>query len=177
MTTPTEPKRNSGRTGRRRLSPEETALRGNVALAKYNRRYGMPSVAALPALPNPPAWFTPDLVGIWCDTTASVAPGALSAVDTGNLTAYCLALLSYRRLARELLVEPVPTAALERRLQLAGIELGRASKVLGIQPADRVKIPAAPVPKEPLNELLRFDVILPDGRRVPGPGKRPAKAN
>ena len=58
---PLKPKRNSGRTGHRRLTAVEAALRGQHAIADHRRRYGNELPAnAIPTL-GPPAWFTPEL--------------------------------------------------------------------------------------------------------------------
>jgi phage terminase small subunit len=162
-----------GRTGRRRHSEAEARFIGPKALGQHKRLYG--ERPPLPPLPDPPEWFTPSLAEIWQNTLAAAAPGALVALDYDNLTAYCVAAETYRRLAQRLTGSPDPPVELERRVRLAGAELGRASKALGILPADRVKIPAAPhQPEGPQSELMRFDMILPDGRRIPytPPGKR-----
>src|SRR5215469_13537747 len=59
---PPQPKRNSGRTGRRRLTEAEAALRGQHAMADHRRRYGeQEPTTRLPPLPDPPAWFTAEL--------------------------------------------------------------------------------------------------------------------
>jgi phage terminase small subunit len=155
-----------GRTGRRRYTAAEARLIGPEALARHKRQYGEPPAPLLSLLPEPPEWFTPSLTEIWHNTLAAAAPGALTALDYDNLVAYCVAAETYRRLAQRLTGEDEPSAELERRTRLAGVELGRSSKVLGILPYDRSRIGITPT-VEP-DEFAQFDTILPDGTRVPG---------
>jgi hypothetical protein len=163
---PNEPKRNSGRTGRRRLSPAELALREPKAAIDHRRRYGTATAPVLSSpLHDPPAWFTPSLTEIWHNTIAAAAPGALAAIDCHNLAVYCVAVETHRRLAQRLIGEGDPSVELERRVRLAGVELGRSAKALALLPVDRSKIPVTP-PVEP-DEFAQFDTILPDGSRVP----------
>jgi hypothetical protein len=152
-----------GRTGRRRYTPEEARLVGSKALYQHERLYGAAPV--LPPLPEPPEWFTPSLVEIWRNTLAAAAPGSLAALDYDNLVAYCVAVITYRRLAQRATGSRNPTVELERRLRLAGTELGRASKALGILPGDRVKIPVPPPPPElPDNPHLRSVRLVEAGK-------------
>jgi hypothetical protein len=89
--------------------------------------------------------------------------GALAALDYDNLVAYCVAVLTYRRLAQRLTGSRNPSVELERRVRLAGAELGRASRALSILPGDRIKLPvpppAAPEPDPAWAALKRFPVI------------------
>jgi hypothetical protein len=163
---PNEPKRNSGKTGRRRLTPEQTALLGPKALADYHRRYGR--APALPPLPEPPGWFGAELVTIWQNTLAAAAPGSLTALDYDNLAAYCVTVAMYRRLAQRVTGARNPSVELERRLRLAGAELGRASKALGILPADRVKIPTPSLPPELSDNPHLLSVTLVEAGKVRG---------
>jgi hypothetical protein len=121
-----------GRTGRRRYSAEEARLIGPKAAYEHRRLYG--AAPALPPLPNPPGWFAESLVEIWQNTLAAAAPGSLTALDHDNLVAYCVAVVMHRRLAQRVTGARHPPVELERRLRLAGAELGRASKALGILP-------------------------------------------
>jgi hypothetical protein len=59
---PNEPKRNSGKTERRRHTLEEARLAGPKAAYEHQRLYG--SAPALPPLPEPPEWFGAALVTI-----------------------------------------------------------------------------------------------------------------
>jgi phage terminase small subunit len=152
-----------GRTGRRRYTAAEARLIGAKAVYEHRRLYGDAALALSP-LPDPPDWFTPALAEIWHHTLAAAAPGSLAALDYDNLVAYCVAAMTYRRLAQRLTGEDDPTVGLERRVRAAAIELGRASKALGILPYDRSKIPVTPT-VEP-DEFAQFDTILPDGRRA-----------
>jgi hypothetical protein len=156
-----------GRTGRRRYSEAEARLIGPKAAYEHKRLYGDAPAPAWSPLSDPPGWFSPDLLGIWHDTIAAAAPGSLAAIDHANLVAFCGTVLTHQRLSQRLAGEGDPSAELERRVRLAGVELGRASKVLGIQPVDRSKIPVTP-PVE-FDEFAAFDVILPDGTRMPHP--------
>jgi phage terminase small subunit len=152
-----------GRTGRRRYTAEEARFAGPKAVADHRRRYGQ--VPALPPLPEPPGWFTPCLVEIWRNTLAAAAPGSLTALDYDNLAAYCVTVAMYRRLAQRVTCARNPSVELERRLRLAGAELGRASKALGILPGDRVKIPTPPPPPElPDNPHLRSVTLVEVGK-------------
>lgn len=160
---PNEPKRNSGKTGRRRLTPQQTGLLGPKALADYQRRYGQ--APALPPLPEPPGWFGAELVTIWQNTLAAAAPGSLTALDYDNFAVYCVTVAMYRRLAQRVTSARNPSVELERRLRLAGAELGRASKALGILPGDRIKIPTPPPPPEfPDNPHLRAVTLVEAGK-------------
>ena len=152
-----------GRTGRRRYSAEEARLIGPKAAYEHRRLYG--AAPTLPPLPDPPAWFTEALVEIWRSTLAAAAPGSLRALDYDNLAAYCVTVAMYRRLAQRVTSARDPSVELERRLRLAGAELGRASKALGILPADRVKIPTPPPPPEiPENPHLRSVTLVEAGK-------------
>jgi hypothetical protein len=152
-----------GRTGRRRYSAEEARLIGPKAAYEHRRLYGAAPV--LPPLPDPPEWFTPFLVEIWRNTLAAAVPGYLAALDYDGLVAYCVAVLTYRRLARRLTSSRNPTVELERRVRLAGAELGRAAKALAILPGDRVKIPTPPLPPElPDNPHLRSVTLVEAGK-------------
>jgi hypothetical protein len=152
-----------GRTGRRRYSAEEARLIGPKAAYEHRRLYG--AAPALPPLPDPPEWFTEGLVEIWRSTFAAAAPGSLTALDRDNLVAYCVAVVMHRRLAQRGTGARNPSVELERRLRLAGAELGRASKALGILPGDRVKIPTPPPPPElPDNPHLRSVTLVEAGK-------------
>jgi hypothetical protein len=152
-----------GRTGRRRYTPEEARFVGPKAVADHRRRYGQ--AAGLPPLSEPPGWFGAELVAVWQNTFAAAAPGALAALDYDNLVAYCVAVTMYRRLAQRVTGARNPSVELERRVRLAGAELGRASKALGILPGDRVKIPVPPPPPElPDNPHLRSVRLVEAGK-------------
>jgi hypothetical protein len=89
---PSQPKRNSGRTGRRRMTAAEAALGGQHAVADHRRRYGNGSMApSLPPLPDPPEWFTSVPIEIWNAAVTAAPPGLLKALDFDNLVAYCVA--------------------------------------------------------------------------------------
>ncbi len=53
-------KRNSRRTGPKRLTPAEVAQRDQHAMADHRRRYGQPLPRNELPMPPPPAWFTKD---------------------------------------------------------------------------------------------------------------------
>jgi hypothetical protein len=152
-----------GRTGRRRYTAEEARLLGPKVAYEHRRLYGQ--TTALPPLPEPPSWFTQPLVEIWQNTLAAAARGSLTALDHDNLVAYVVAVATHRRLAQRVTASKNPSTEMERRLRLAGAELGRASKALGILPIDRVKIPTAPPPpEEPDNPHLRSVTLVEAGK-------------
>jgi hypothetical protein len=161
---PPQPKRNSGRTGRRRHTEAEAALVGPKAAYEHRRLYG-PTAAAPPLLPDPPAWFTADLRTIWEATIAAAPPGLLAAVDQPNLVAYCLAIDTHQRLARQVARRASLSKELERRLRLAAAEVGRVAKLLSLVPYDRVKLELPPPPPT-VDPHQEFDTLYPDGRVV-----------
>jgi hypothetical protein len=170
-----QPKRNSGRTGRRRHTAAEAALVGPQAAYEHRRLYGgQGPTTALPPLPDPPSWFSTELKAIWGATIAAAPPGLLSAIDAPNLVAYCLAIDVHHRLARQAARRVSLSKELERRLRFAAAEVGRASKTLGLVPFDRTRIPIPPpvVEGPPLSVHERFDTILPDGKVVPYAGRK-----
>ena len=183
---PSKPsKRNSGRTGARRLTIEQAAARGVESLRDFQRRYGKPAVLP-PITDAAPDWFTEDLQTIWHEVLASTSAGALAAADHPVLVAYCIGILTHRRLAQQIITVDDP-AALEPRLRAAAVEVRAAARALGLRPVDRGKIEGA-APSRAVaaanggeNEFEQFDTILPSGERVPyaGAGKRlsTSKAN
>ena len=170
-------KRNSGRTGTRRLTIAEAEARGVESLRDYQRRYGKPQ--SLPPLGlDPPAWFTAELTEIWREIVSSATSGAFAEIDRPCLVAYVVAILTHRRLALQIVAAEDPMA-LENRLRVAATEVRSAARALGLRPADRGKIePASPMrsTNEAVpNEFMNFDLINPDGSRTPyagAPGKR-----
>jgi len=167
-----EPKRNSGRTGRRRLTAAEAALNGPKAAYEHRRLYSDQGPRQpLPTLGEPPAWFSPALADIWNGILTAAPPGLLAAIDTDNLISYCAAVDSHRRLAQAAAVlqpgELLPER-LERRLRVAGAAVAQAAKALALQPYDRNRLVLpAPAP-EPgsaiIPEGLRHLIVLPGGR-------------
>jgi phage terminase small subunit len=137
----TKPKRNSGRTGKRRLTAAEIAQRDQHAVADRRRRYGRPlPVNELP-MPDPPKWFTSVLRGIWHTTLTTAPAGLLRAVDATNLAVLCVAVELHQRLAQQLIEAPgPPDADLVRQVRMIGAEVGRASRVLGLNPSERARI-------------------------------------
>ena len=131
------PKRNSGRTGRRRLSEAEVVLRGPQALAKHRARHGRPIAAGNP-VPPAPAWFTAPMLTIWHDVLVTAPDGVLHQADYANLVVLVRAIHAHNTLAAAWLAyqtaEPpmLPPPELERRVRLAGAEVNRASTVLGL---------------------------------------------
>jgi hypothetical protein len=165
---PNEPKRNSGKTGRRRLTPAELALREPKAATDHARRYGTIAAAVPPSLPDPPVWFTPELCLIWTQIIEAAPIGLLTAADHPAVVAYALAIFEHDRLARPVAARKTPAPApLARQLRLLAAEVRAAASHLGlsIYQRTRINLPLPP-PAEPV-EFARFDVILPDGTRVP----------
>jgi hypothetical protein len=168
-TPPHEPKRNSGRTGRRRLSPAELAVRDPQATIDHVRRYGVASTAAAgsPALPGPPAWFTPELWAIWVQIIEAAPIGMLTAADHPAVVAYALTVFEHDRLARAIVADTSPpSAVLSRQLRLLAGELRSAATHLGLSVYQRSRL-APPPPLDEPDEFARFDLILADGTRVP----------
>jgi hypothetical protein len=126
------PKRASGRTGRRRLSPAETALLDPKEQRKHSRRYGATTTMSS-SLPDPPAWFTPELRTIWAQIIAAAPIGMLTAIDHPAVAAYALAILEHDRLARRIAARKTPTPApLARQLRLLASEVRAAASHLGL---------------------------------------------
>jgi phage terminase small subunit len=136
-----KPKRNSGRTGPRRLTAAEVAQRDQHAAADRRRRYGQPLPVIDMPMPSPPDWFTRELRAIWQRTLATAPPGLLRAVDADNLAVLCVAIDLHHRLARQLASSAeIPEPDLIQQLRLVGAEVGRASRVLGLNPSERARI-------------------------------------
>jgi hypothetical protein len=134
-----------GRNGTRRLTHAEAATRDRHAIAEHQRRYGAPLIESRAPVPDPPAWFTKELKDIFAATLAGAPPGLLRAGDFENLVTLCLAVLSHRRVAREVIDQdsealPQEREALERRLRFASSAVGRVSKTLGLTPPERARI-------------------------------------
>jgi hypothetical protein len=165
---PNEPKRNSGKTGRRRLTPAELALREPKAAADHARRYGTIAAAVPLCLPDPPRWFTAELRTTWTQIIEAAPIGMLTAADHPSIVAYALAIFEHDRFARRIAARKNPASApLARQLRLLAAEVRAAASHLGlsIYQRTRINLPLPP-PGEP-DEFARFDVILPDGTRVP----------
>ena len=96
------PKRTSGRTGRRRLSPAEMALLDPKERKKHARRYGAAATTSSSPLPDPPVWFTPELRTTWVRIIEAAPIGMLTAADHPAVVAYALAILEHDRLARRI---------------------------------------------------------------------------
>jgi hypothetical protein len=143
------PKRASGRTGRRRLSPTELALREPKAATDHARRYGAVAAAA-PApvpLPGPPVWFTPELCLIWTQIVEAAPIGMLTAADHPAVTVYVMAIREHDRLARRIAARKTPTAAaLARQLRLLAVEVRAAASHLGLSIYQRTRISLPPPP-------------------------------
>jgi hypothetical protein len=143
-------------------------------MADHRRRYGEPGPgSALPPLSEPPAWFSTDLLAIWDQTIAAAPPGLLAAIDHANLVAYVAAVDMHQRLMRQAVQRGNLSGDIERRLRLAGAEVGRAAKILGLVPHDRLRLnlspsPSAPEPQDkddPWASLRRFPVISGGSKR------------
>src|SRR5215472_15574536 len=88
LSDPPRAKRNSGRTGRRRMTAAQAALSGQHAVADHRRRYGQQGpTSVMPALPGPPAWFSPELIEIW-RATVGAAPQGMRASKVLAITPY-----------------------------------------------------------------------------------------
>ena len=146
------PKRSAGRTGRRRLSPAELALREPKAATDHVRRYGAVAAGAAPPLPDPPGWFTPELRTIWTQIIAAAPIGMLTAADHPAVTTYVIAIREHDRLARRIAARKTPTtAALARQLRLLAVEVRAAASHLGlsIYQRTRISLPPPPPPELP----------------------------
>jgi hypothetical protein len=159
-------KRTSGRTGRRRLSPAELALRDPKAAADHVRRYGAVAAGAPPPLPDPPGWFTPELPATWTQIIAAAPIGMLTAIDYPAVIAYAMGIREYDRLARRIAARKTPAPApLARQLRLLAAELRAARKDLGLPAYDRGRIALPPPPPEaPNNPHLRSVTLVEAGK-------------
>jgi hypothetical protein len=164
-------KRSTGRTGQRRLTEAEAAQRGKQAVADHRRLYGQPlPVNGIP-MPDPPAWFSRELKEIFAATLVFAPPKLLQAVDFENLVTFCLAVLSHRRVAQEVIDQPVDMAAedkeaLERRLRFTASAVGRISKTLGLTPPERARIGLpATTDKDKADTWTAFPVVI-DGAKA-----------
>jgi hypothetical protein len=160
---PATPKRNSGHTGRRRLSEAEAALRGPQALRDHRRNYGR-AVSADNPMPPPPAWFTEPMVKLWDEVVSAAPAGVLHRVDYQNVVVLVGAMHRHSVLLAAWLEYQVatppmlPTADLERRVRLAGAEVNRASAILGLVPVRRSGVPEQAEPGDP---FFRFVAVAP----------------
>jgi hypothetical protein len=160
------PKRASGRTGRRRLSPAELALREPKAATDHVRRYGAVAAGAPPPLPDPPGWFTPELRTTWTQIVEAAPIGMLTAADHPAVVAYALAIFEHDRFARRIAARKTPAPApLARQLRLLAVELRAARKDLGLPAYDRGRIALPPPPPElPDNPHLRSVTLVEAGK-------------
>jgi hypothetical protein len=161
-----EPKRNSGRTGRRRLSPAELALREPKAATDHARRYGAIAAAVPSPLPDPPGWFTPELCLIWTQILEAAPIGMLTAIDYPAITAYAVAIREYDRLGRRIAARKTPTPApLTRQLRLLAAEVRAAASHLGLSIYQRTRISLPPaLPALPDNPHLRSIRLIEAGK-------------
>jgi hypothetical protein len=103
-------------------------------------------------MPEAPAWFSEAQRGVWRDSIERQPDGMLAPGDYDNLVVLTVAVDRHRTLAARVMelttagVE-IPTG-LEQQLRLAGVEVGRASTLLGFPPSARFRL-TAPAPEEP----------------------------
>jgi hypothetical protein len=143
------PKRLTGRTGNRRLTDHEVAQRDPVQAAHHKARFGQSVASATSPLGMPPAptWLTATQRGIWQQVVVTAPPTLLHACDYDNLLVLVAAIDVHRRIARELSrAKGVPPIELVQQLAQAGNVVGRSSRVLGLNPAERSRI-GVPVAK------------------------------
>jgi hypothetical protein len=164
-------KRNSGRTGNRRLTAAEVAQRDQHAVADHLRRYGAPLIENTAPMPGPPAWFSRELKDIFIATLAGAPPGLLRAGDFENLVTLANAVLVHRHVAQEMWAQapdasPQEREALERRLRFASSAVGRISKTLGLTPPERARIglPVA-TDKDTSDQWTPFPTVI-DGAKA-----------
>jgi hypothetical protein len=160
---PAAPKRNSGRTGRRRLTEGEAALRGPKMLHEHHRLYGL-AIGSGGSMPPPPAWFTEPMVKLWDEVIFAAPAGVLHRVDYQNVVVLVGAMHRHSVLLAAWLEYQVatppmlPPSDLERRVRLAGAEINRASAILGLVPVRRSGVPE---PGEPVDPFMRFVMVAP----------------
>jgi phage terminase small subunit len=136
-----KPERNSGRTGPRRLTEHEVTQRDQHAAADHRRRYGQPLPINEAPMPEPPRWFNAEQRAIWRQTLDTAPSGLLRAGDAHNLAVLCGAIDLHQRLTRQLAESAeIPAPEVVQQLRLVGAEVGRASKVLGLNPPERARI-------------------------------------
>jgi hypothetical protein len=147
------------------------ATRDQHAAADHRRRYGEPLIENTAAVPEPPAWFTKELKDIYTATLAGAPPKLLRAGDFENLVTLCLAVLTHRRVALEVINQdpnstPAERETLERRLRFASSAVGRISKTLGLTPPERARIglPATVPADQPAAE--RWGLLTIDGGKA-----------
>jgi hypothetical protein len=102
--------------------------------------FGQPLPVNDSPMPGVPNWFSEEQATVWRATLAGAPPGLLRAGDADNLVVLCTAVTLYRQLARKLVAEENPSAELIQQLRLVGVECGRATKVLGLNPPERARI-------------------------------------
>ena len=161
------PKRASGRTGQRRLSPAEVALLDPKERKKHARRYGAAATTSSSSpLPDPPVWFTPELRTTWERIIEAAPIGMLTAADHPAVVAYALAILEHDRLARRIAARKTPTPApLARQLRLLASEVRAAATHLGLSIYQRTRIALPPPPPEiPDNPHLRSVTLVEAGQ-------------
>jgi hypothetical protein len=160
-----QPKRNSGRTGRRRMTEAEAAFRGPEALRKHRARHGRPVGPGNP-MPDPPEWFSPALLAIWHETLATAPARRLHAADRARLIVLVVAVHQHHTasatwLSYQMTEPPIPAPAeVERRMRTAAALVLQASEIMGLSwRAREGTLPAAPDAAVEENPHMRFRLI------------------
>jgi hypothetical protein len=162
-----------GRTGRRRLTPAELALRDRKAQRQAEQRYSTKKVAlGTSPLGDPPPWFNSRLQEIWQGIANSAPSGVLTAADHPAVITYAMAIYEYQRLAERAAVRKTPAPPEQsRQLRLLGNEMRAAGTYLGLSLAERARLGQPEPPPEPdtpdrWGELRHFPTLGGGGRNA-----------
>jgi P27 family predicted phage terminase small subunit len=147
-------------------------------LRKHRRRYGTAPSAAdrtTGELGTPPPWLDADAQAAWRRIVEAAPPDLLRAIDAGLIEALAVAMTRHRRWVTLLQqawlrppIDPQAVAMIDRQAHRAASQIAALATTLGLSPAarSRIAVPAPPA-EDADNPYMRFDTILPDGRRVP----------
>jgi hypothetical protein len=136
-------KRRAGRTGPRKLSLLEVAQRDQHAFADHIRRYGKPIKQNRKSIGAPPGFMGASQKAVWRQIVDGAPPNLLRRGDRDNLTVLVTATDLYLRMTRrvaKLAADELPDPVLVQQLRLVGAEVGRATRVLGLNPPERARI-------------------------------------
>jgi len=139
-----------GKHGPLQQSADTAKLKGAFRPSRYRSK---PHRSPAGQMPEPPLWFSEAQRAIWRDTVARAQDGMLAPGNYDNVVVLVVAVDRHRTLAARAMelttagVE-IPTQ-LEQQLRLGGVEVGRASTLLGFPPAARFRLVSLPTEGEP----------------------------
>ena len=122
----------------------------------------------------PPAWLSARQKRLWRETIAAAPRSVLRRIDSQLVAAYVVhvdVLIEATKAQNKSQLtdaEGKPSPYLRLLRQHSEVMI-RLSAEMGFTPVARARLgaPQAPPPAEPANPHAQFDVILPDGRRIP----------